>query len=228
MSASDAKDHADDHRAAQEALPWLANGTLDSAEQERVQSHLRGCARCRADLDLLRAIHDAGPGPAPACDPARALARMLPRLDPAPAPAAATAAAAAATTPAVGMLERWRVRIAANDRSWLRGAVALQAGLIAVLALLLVGPRGADGDGAYRGLGARAPAAAAIVVTFRPETPERELRRIVRDSGGHVAGGPTASDAWLIDGADTKAVLARLRAEPAVVLAEPLGAEGRP
>jgi hypothetical protein len=126
------------------------------------------------------------------------------------------------------MLERWRVRIAANDRSWLRGALALQACLIAVLALLLTGPQGAVGDGAYRGLGARAPAAAAIVVTFRPETPERELRRIVRDSGGRVAGGPTASDAWLIDGADTEAVLARLRAEPAVVLAEPLGAEGRP
>jgi hypothetical protein len=221
MSAFD----ANDHDAAQEALPWLANGTLDGAERERVQSHLRGCARCRADLDLLRAIHDAGPGPAPACDPARALARMLPRLDPAPALAPAAAAAA----PSVGMLERWRARIAANDRRWLRGAVALQACLIAVLALLQVRPHGPD-DGAYRGLGASAPAAAAaaIVVTFRPETPERELRRIVRDSGAHVAGGPTAGDAWLIDGGDTKAVLARLRAEPAVMLAEPLGVEGRP
>jgi hypothetical protein len=63
---------------------------------------------------------------------------------------------------------------------------------------------------------------------FRPETPERELRRIVRDSGGHLAGGPTAGDAWLVDGGDARAVLARLRAEPAVTLAEPLGAEGQP
>jgi hypothetical protein len=214
---------ANDHQAAQEALPWLANGTLDSAEEERVQSHLRSCARCRGDLGLLRAIHDAGPGPAPACDPERALARMLARLDPAPAATPAVAA------PPVGILERWRARIAANDRSWLRRAVALQTGLIAVLALLLVRPHGpADGGGAYRALGASAPAAAAIVVAFRPETPERELRRIVRDSGGHLSGGPTAGDAWLVDGGDTKAMLARLRAEPAVVLAEPLGAEGRP
>jgi anti-sigma factor RsiW len=225
MSAFDANDHANDHHLAQQALPWLANGTLDRAERERVQSHLRGCARCRADLDLLRAIRDAGPGPAPACDPERALARMLPRLDPAPAPSHAPAAAA----PSVGMLERWRARIAANDRRWMRGAMALQACLIAALALLLVRPHApADDGGPYRGLGASAPAAAAIVVTFRPETPERELRRIVRDSGAHVSGGPTAGDAWLIDGGDTRAVLARLRAEPAVVLAEPLGAEGRP
>jgi hypothetical protein len=221
MSAFDASDHANDHHLAQEALPWLANGTLDGAERERVQAHLRGCALCRDDLDLLRAVHDAGPGPAPACDPERALARLLPRLDPAPAPAPAPA------TPAVGVLERWRARIAANDRGWLRGAVALQACLIAALALLLVRPHGAIDTGAYRALGASGPAAAAIVVVFRPETPERELRRIVRDSGAHVTGGPTAGDAWLVDGGDTRAVLARLRAEPAVVLAEPLAAEGR-
>jgi hypothetical protein len=70
---------------------------------------------------------------------------------------------------------------------------------------------------------------AQVVVTFRPDTPEAELRRIVRASGGHVVGGPTVTDAWLV-GADGQLapVLARLRAEPAVTLAEPLAAEGRP
>jgi hypothetical protein len=217
MSAIDEREH----RAAQEVLPWLANGTLDGPEAQRLHAHLRDCARCRDELALLRAVHAAGPGPAPDCDPDRAFARLLPRLD---APEAGAAAPG-------GVLERCRARFAANDRSWLRLAVALQACAIAVLALLLVRPGHPDGsDGAYRALGAAGAASgtSAIVVMFRPETPERELRRIVRDSGGRVAGGPTAGDAWLVDGGDTAAVLARLRAEPAVMLAEPLGAEGRP
>jgi anti-sigma factor RsiW len=212
MSAFDEREH----RAAQEALPWLANGTLDDPEAQRLHAHLRDCAQCRDELALLRAVHAVGPGPAPDCDADRAFARMLPRLD----------AAAPADVP-----ESDRARGAANDRSWLRLAVALQACLIAVLALLLVRPGQPEGsDGAYRVLGAAASSSAAasggIVLMFRPETPERELRRIVRDSGGRIVGGPTAGDAWLVDGSET--VLARLRAEPAVMLAEPLGAEGRP
>jgi hypothetical protein len=133
------------------------------------------------------------------------------------------------TAPMPGILARWRARIAANDRSWLRGAVALQCCLIAVLAALLVRPdQGRDAAMAYRGLGASAPVQAGILVVFRPDTPERELRRIVRASGAHLAGGPTAADAWLLDGGNTAAVLARLRAEPAVELAEPLGTGARP
>lgn len=212
-----------EHKAAREALPWLANDTLDAGEEERLRAHLRGCARCRDELALLQAVRAAGPGPgsgpAPGCDPDRAWARMQQRLD---RPQAAAA-------PMPGIVARWRARIAANDRSWLRGALALQCCLIAVLAALLVRPDpGQDAGTAYRGLGASAPVQSGILVVFRPDTPERELRRIVRASGARLAGGPTAADAWLLDGGDTAAVLARLRAEPAVELAEPLGAGARP
>lgn len=213
-----------EHRAAQEALPWLANATLDAAEEERLRAHLRSCACCRDELALLQAVRAAGPGPgsgpAPGCDPDRAWARMQQHLDQPEQPQVA---------PMPGILARWRARVAANDRNWLRGAVALQCCLIAVLAALLLRPDpGQDADTAYRGLGASAPVQAGILVVFRPDTPERELRRIVRASGARLAGGPTAADAWLLDGGDTAAVLARLRAEPAVELAEPLGAGARP
>lgn len=219
-----------EHRAAQEALPWMANATLDAGEEERLRAHLRDCACCRDELALLQAVRAAGPGPgsgpAPGCDPDRAWARMQQRLD---QPQSAADPVPDAPTSMPGMLARWRARIAANDRSWLRGALALQCCLIAVLAALLVRPdRGRDADMGYRGLGASAPVQAGILVVFRPDTPERELRRIVRASGAHLAGGPTAADAWLLDGGDTAAVLARLRAEPAVELAEPLGAGARP
>lgn len=219
------------HREAQDALPWLANGTLDGTELERVQAHVETCALCRADLAALRTVHAAGPGTDLDWDPERALGRLLPHLD-APLPAqAASAAPALPAQPAPGLLQRWRTRLAANDGTWLRAAVALQFCAIAVLAVLLA-RLSAQPDTAndYHVLGAAgANGAARVVVTFRPDTPERELRRIVRASGAHIVGGPTVTDAWLV-GADGRLapVLARLRVEPAVTLAEPLGTDERP
>jgi hypothetical protein len=209
------------HLEAQDALPWLANGTLAGAELERVQAHVETCAHCRADLALLRTVHAAGPGPDLDFDADRALARLLPQLDAAPA---------APAPAAPGLLQRWRNRLAANDGTWLRAAVAFQFCAIAVLAALLARP-GAHPDAAdYRALGAAgANGMARVVVTFRPDTPEAELRRIVRASGARIVGGPTVTDAWLV-GADGRLdpVLARLRAEPAVTLAEPLTMDKQP
>jgi anti-sigma factor RsiW len=210
-----------DHAEAQDALPWLANGTLAGAELERVQAHVETCARCRADLALLRTVHAAGPAPDLDFDPDRALARLMPQLDAAPAPAQEPP----------GLLQRWRNRLAANDGTWLRAAVAAQFCAIAVLAALLARPgaRPVAADD-YRVLGAAgANGMARVVVTFRPDTPEAELRRIVRASGARIVGGPTVTDAWLV-GADGRLdpVLARLRAEPAVTLAEPLVLDKQP
>ena len=85
----------------------------------------------------------------------------------------------------------------------------------------------AAGTGA---LGAAPAAQGQAVVVFRPETPEGELRRIVRASGARIVGGPTVTDAWVlaVPEAQGASLLARLRAEPAVLLAEPLAREGRP
>ena len=207
------------HLEAQDALPWLANGTLAGAELERVQAHVEACAHCRADLALLRTVHAAGPGPDLDFDADRALARLMPQLGAAPA------------SEQPGLLQRWRNRMAANDRTWLRAAVAAQFCAIAVLAALLARPSGQpDSPDSYRALGAAgANGMARVVVTFRPDTPEAELRRIVRASGARIVGGPTVTDAWLV-GADGRLdpVLARLRAEPAVTLAEPLVVDKQP
>ncbi len=220
------------HREAQEALPWLANGSLAGSELERVQAHLKGCAACRADLAALHTLRAAGTGAAPDCDPDAALARLLPQLDAlppqqpaAPAPTPVPASAPASTLPG------WRTRLAANDGRWLRLAVGAQCGVIAVLAGLLVRPSGGTEAqaGDYRVLGATAASQSRLIVMFKPDTPERELRRLVLENGARIAGGPTATGAWVLateQAAD--AVAGRLRGQAAVTLAEPLGAEGSP
>lgn len=205
------------HRAASDALPWLLNGSLGGGERDAVQAHVEACAACRDELEMLRALRQAGSDmPLPAFDPERGLARLLPRLEvrkPAPS--------------RPGLLARWREHLAANEGSWLRGAMVAQGAVIAVLLAALVRPTAETAP--YRVLGAHAPAQASLVVVFRPDTTESELRRIVRASGARIVGGPTVTDAYLLstEGKAASAV-ASLRAEHAVTLAEPLGPEGQP
>lgn len=45
------------HERAFELLPWLANGTLEDDEQDRVERHVRSCLTCRAELKEQRALH---------------------------------------------------------------------------------------------------------------------------------------------------------------------------
>lgn len=206
------------HREAQEALPWLANGTLAGTELERIQAHVHGCAACRSELAMLHTLRSAEQNTLPGLDMEGALAQLLPQLD-----TAETAPVQAAVLP---VPSTWRTWLAANDSNWLRMAAVAQCCVIAVLAGLLLRPAPA---GDFHMLGAPAGAQSSIVVTFQPDTPERELRRIVGASSARIIGGPTVTGAWLLGvGGDVTPVVARLRQEPAVTLAEPLGAACQP
>jgi hypothetical protein len=63
---------------------------------------------------------------------------------------------------------------------------------------------------------------------FKPDTPEREMRRILQASGTHLVGGPTVTDAYVLQAppASTEQALLHLRAEPWVTMAQALAAEG--
>jgi hypothetical protein len=217
MSAAQADSGAAAHREAQDLLPWLANGSLAGDELARVEAHLGRCAQCRADLDTLYTLRDGADAPLPELDAEAALARLLPQLE-------TPAVPASAPLPAV---PGWRARLAANDARWLRVAMGLQFCAIAVLGALLLRPGGESGapPDVYRVLGADAGTGSMLVVAFRPDTPERELRRIVLASGARIVGGPTVTGAWMLGSSDAaEAVAARLRSQQAVTLAEPLGA----
>jgi anti-sigma factor RsiW len=213
------------HEAARALLPWYAAGQLNAADSAAVRQHLAACQACRTELEFERRLQAAAAldqdggatsgGPAPAGrmaaqpDLERALARLLPRLD----------------GPVSAPVRPWWRRVAANDASWLRWALAAQFTVIAGLALLLARPV-ADG-GHYHVLGAGA-AAGNLVVVFKPETAERDLRRILQANGAHVVDGPTVTDAYLLSVSDPQQARARLRGEPAVVLAETLAGGALP
>ena len=44
------------HRAADSLLPWFVNETLDEDKRAAVDRHLRECARCRRETELLREV----------------------------------------------------------------------------------------------------------------------------------------------------------------------------
>lgn len=204
-----------EHAKAQQLLPWLLAGTLEGAELEMVQAHLETCAQCRAELAWERSLRAAGQRPGPAIDPEQALARLLPRLGP--------------QQQRAGILDRWKHALAANDGRWLRGVAIAQFAVIAALAGLLIARPAQDGA-PYQGLGAAGSAQGNVVVVFKPDTPERELRRILQQNQARVVDGPTATDAYVLDvpAPSSQLALQRLRSEQAVVLAQPLVAEGRP
>ena len=84
---------------------------------------------------------------------------------------------------------------------------------------------------AYRALGAPGAAATAnAVVMFKPDATEQEIRSALRASGARFVDGPTASNAYLLSvrGDDHAGAIARLRAQPAVLLAESLDARPGP
>ena len=199
----------DTHQAIQQLLPWFCTDTLSPEETALVRLHLRTCTQCQADLAGQRRLQAADLHPREVPDVDQAFLRLKARLGPSQSGSRAR------------LLMRLRGMLGPGA-PWVGWALAAQAGMIVVLALVLVEPTSVLG--LYHGLGAPAKARGNIVVVFRPDTPERELRQILRESGARIVDGPTAVDAFVLSveaGAQEQAI-STLRRQHAVTLAEPL------
>jgi anti-sigma factor RsiW len=200
---------SDDHRDIQALLPWFVTGELEALERDRVQTHVEHCAECRAELaseSLLAREMAQLPAAFAAAEVEhgwKVLSRSLEGERPAPAHTSG-----------------WFSWLKSGP--WLPWAVAAQFCLLMLMGAVLWW----DGSPRiYHALGSAAPAADAnVVVIFRPETPEHELRNLLKSSGARLVGGPTASDAYLlhVTPAARAAVVARLRQEREIVLVEPI------
>ncbi|GAA0296504.1 hypothetical protein GCM10009087_02840 [Sphingomonas oligophenolica] len=197
----------DRHDEALKLLPWYMTGRLDPADKARVGAHLAMCPACRAELAAERRLRDGVARLAIDMELDWAAFRRARAVRPHSRLAGAVGAA----------LRRRMSRPAALG--WL---VAAQAALLLV-AMPVAPPAGRPAP--YRALGAAAqPVAGNIVVMFRPETSEHDLRRVLTLSGARLVDGPTAAHAYVVrvPEAGRGTALATLRAQAAVMLAEPI------
>ncbi len=199
------------HRQAWDLIPWVLNGTADEVEREQLQAHVIACEDCRVEFefqqDLKRGM--AMRAAAPGLDAARALQRFW----------AGEEAQAPERKP-------WA------PRRWLVAAVIVQAvglaGLSAVIAL-----RSAPAE--YQVLSRPdlpTVGSLAIRIVPAPGLQMGELRALLARSDLELV--QASADAGhlglaLSPGArfNRDEAVQRLRAEPGILLAEPILQEGR-
>jgi anti-sigma factor RsiW len=203
--------HGDGHEDLQDLLPWYANGQLDASDRTRVEAHLTTCPDCQAEVRFQRQLRDQIASLPMEVE--HGWSAMLRRLDD-DAPARPSSPGAAG----------WRGRIPSGlglGAPWLGWAAASAAMLLAAVAWLPARTPPAR----YHALGAPPPVATGnVVVIFRPDTTEQALRMTLNANRARLVDGPTAADAYVLHvaPAERPAVLARLRSQPNILLAEPL------
>lgn len=202
---------ASPHDEAEELLPWLANGTLDAPEAERVAQHLEECADCRTQLAAERRL--AAEIATLPLETDSSWERMKQRLD---------VGAPAEIRPAEGL---WRRRV---PLGW---ALASPFAAAAAVALLFVDVAPEHRiEPQYRALGA-APIVqpANVIVQFEPATRVRDMRGALASVDARLVDGPTETGAYLlrVDQAKRDLALKRLRDDQAIALAEPIDSPGR-
>lgn len=189
--------HDESHWQLQQLLPWYVTGRLDPAEHARVEAHLAGCDECQEELRFEGAL--AENVKALPLDVDASWRRMEARFKAQP------------QGQKLGPL-------ASPWAGWAVAACALVAvGVAAVL------PRAQQGQ--YHVLGAaRAVTPGNMVVIFRAEATEREIRAALDGAGARIVDGPTAADAYVltVPAAQRTTALARLRSNSGVVMAEPV------
>ena len=214
-------------------LPWFVTDRLDGAERAEVEAHLNGCADCRAEERLERRV-SAQVASLP-MDVEQSWARLRTRLDrPSPRGRGSRGGLAVAWRGLGRKLRGGPPRMARPVRSgpsWMGWAMAGQAALMIAL-LVMVWPRPGSAPGVsarYHALG-EAPSARVgnIVVMFRPDTPERDLRAALIADKARLVDGPTAAGAYVLNVPQARrgAALTDLRQRAGVVMAEPIDASG--
>ena len=177
------EDRRDPHEQAEELLPWYATGQLEEADRSIVEAHLSACARCQRQLAGERRMVEQFQSFSPVVD--SGWARMRQRIEEAQTKRRNGIRQTAA--------EIWQLL----KRPAVAAIATAQVGLLAVAAAISPSLSSAP---AYVALGDKAQPtpAANMIILFRPETKEADMRLALRNSGASLVGGPTDADAYLL------------------------------
>lgn len=195
---------SDPHRAIELLLPWYATGKLDDGDRATVDAHLGTCTLCRASLEREKRLKGE-------------IAQLPIRAD-------------------LGW-EKLQRRLAPDQtqrrppRAWrtptwpaLAAFATAQAALLCVAVLLIWS---AAPQAGYRTLGAPSSRnSGTLIVMFRPDTVEQEMRFTLNRAGVRLVDGPTAAGAYVlaVSPARRDTALADLRTRRSVMLAQPIEA----
>jgi anti-sigma factor RsiW len=214
-------DAAGRHRQAWELIPWVVNGTAAAEQRRIVEEHLAGCEDCRRELAFQSQLRtamaqDAGSAP----DGRAALQRLWSRIDHEDAPLRAGSGA---------VLGR-RAGVNAFTRGLMAAVIVEALGLSVLGAALWQADHDRGSAPLYRTLSA--PAAVVPRATVRavlaPTLTLGELQELLRQARLQIVEGPSQTGVYTLapsappERKGTLLALARLRAHPAVRLAEPI------
>jgi len=199
--------HGNPHSTTQELLPWYVNGTLDAHERQIVDEHLLVCAECRAELESESRM-------------ANAFARLADEALPGPPARLPVPKARAGRT-------RWPFRTTAAPVRF--ALIAASQLLIVAASIGLYANLATSTASDYHALSAPAAPRPAgnVIAVFRPDVSEQILRATLRLAGARIVDGPTTADAYVLAVSPDRvdAAVASLRAQPSVVLVQPIGTD---
>lgn len=195
--------HDDPHQSVELLIPWYASGQISAPDAALVYAHLVGCAQCRAALERERRLKAAVSRLPVSTDLGwEKLQRQL-----------------APHRPLRPLLRR------TLSLNWPVAIAAFASVQLALLTTVLILFRPAAPPTSYQTLSAPTlPAPGNVVILFRPDTTEQELRQTLHMAGARLVGGPTDAGAYIltVDPARRDGALAVLRARPSILLAQPI------
>lgn len=203
---SDPVSHAQPHDEAEMLLPWYATGQLEPSDRLLVERHLSSCADCREQLVLERRLVREFRGCAPEVD--AGWARLRRRMEPGRTHRKSRAGTGSA---------RWSI----VRHPVVAGLAAAQLAVLVIGGTLILSMSRPN----YQALGsAPAPANADLIIIFRPQATEADLRSALRSANASIVEGPTDANAYLlhVPSEQRRQSLDRLQRDREVQMAQPI------